>query len=114
MKATILELRKEPQLVVTMNEKDFHLIDNYSPSNNGEFKYYLIDSVELVRGKTNWLISIISLVTDFFGFGAFDIYKEKDRLVIQLKNSKIEILLFKVDKEKVEAFITRLKQSVGN
>lgn len=77
-------------------------------------KYHLIDSVELVRGKTNWLISIISLVTDFVGFGNFDIYKEKDRLVIQLTNSKIEILLFKVDKEKVEALITRLKQSVGN
>jgi len=35
MKAIILELRKKPKLVVTMNEKDFHLIDNYSPSNNG-------------------------------------------------------------------------------
>jgi hypothetical protein len=114
MKAIILELRKKPKLVVTMNEKDFHLIDNYSPSNNGEFKYNLIDSVVLVRGKTNWFVSFISLVTDFVGFGAFDIYKEKDRLVIQLTNSKIEILLFKVDKEKVEALITRLKQSVGN
>lgn len=114
MKATIVELRKKPKLVVTMNEKDFHLIDATEPANNGNFKYNLIDSVELVSGKTNWIISFISLVTDFLRFGAFDIYKEKDRLVIQLKSSKIEILLFRVDKEKVEALITRLKQSVGN
>lgn len=110
MKATIVELRKKPKLVVTMNEKDFHLIDATEPANNGNFKYNLIDSVELVSGKTNWFISFISLVTDFVGFGSFDIYKEKDRLIIQLKSSKIEILLFKVDKKEVETLILNLEK----
>jgi hypothetical protein len=114
MSAKSYQLRKKPLLEFTFNENDFRLIDTTEPANNGNFKYNLIDSVELVSGKTNWFISFISLVTDFLRFGAFDIYKEKDRLVIQLKSSKIEILLFRVDKEKVEALITRLKQSVGN
>jgi len=111
MKATILELRKKPQLVFTMNENDFHLIDANEPANNGNFNYNLIDSVELVRGKTNWYISILSLVSDFiFGFGASDIYKEKDRLVIRLKSSKIEILLFKIDKKEVKTLVLNLEK----
>lgn len=110
MATTIYELRKKPKLLFTFNDSDFHLIDEDNPSNNGEFKYNSIISVDLVKGKTNWIISIFSLVIDFiFDLGSFSNYKEKDKLIIKLKNSTIEILLFKVNKKEVESLIKSLK-----
>jgi hypothetical protein len=113
MATTIYELRKKPQLVFTLNENDFHLIDNDNPSNNGEFKFNSVVSIDLVKRKTNWAVSIFSLVVDFiFDYSSFDNYKEKDKLFIQLKKAKIEILLFKVDKKEVEELISNLKESI--
>ena len=115
MATTIYELRKKPKLLFTFNDSDFHLIDEDNPSNNGEFKYNSIISFDLVKGKTNWIISIFSLVIDFiFDSTSFNNDKEKDKLFVQLKNSKIEILLFKVDKKEVEDLISNLKESIQN
>lgn len=114
MNTTIFELRKKPQLVFTLNENDFHLIDNDNPSNNGEYKFNSVVSIDLVKGKTNWAVSIFSLLVDFiFDSSSFDNYKEKDKLFIQLKNSKIEILLFKVDRKEVEALVLNLEKLVN-
>ncbi|WP_291115998.1 hypothetical protein [Flavobacterium sp. UBA6135] len=113
MATTIYELRKKPKLLFTLNDSDFHLIDEDNPSNNGEFEYNSIISVDLVKGKTNWIVSIFSLVIDFiFDLGSFSNYKEKDKLIIQTKDSEIEILLFKVDKKEVEELISNLKESI--
>jgi len=113
MNATIFELRKKPKLVFTLNDDDFLLIDNDDTSNDGKFNYSSIISVDLVKGKTNWIVTIFSLLIDFiFNSSSFDNYKEKDKLIIQLKNSKIEILLFKVDKKEVEELISNLKESI--
>jgi len=110
MATTIYELRKKPKLLFTLNDSDFHLIDEDNPSNNGEYNYNSVISVDLVKGKTNWIISIFSLVIDFiFDLGSFSNYKEKDKLIIQLTRSKIEILLFKVNKKEVESLIKSLK-----
>lgn len=110
MATTIYELRKKPQLLFTLNDTDFHLIDEDNPSNNGKFKYNSIVSVDLVKGKTNWILSIFSLVIDFiFDLGSFGNYKEKDKLIIQLTSSKIEILLCKVNKKEVESLVSILK-----
>lgn len=110
MATTIYELRKKPQLLFTLNDTDFHFIDEDNPSNNGEFKYNSIVSVDLVKGKTNWIVSIFSLVIDFiFDLGSFSNYKEKDKLIIQLTSSKIEIFLFKVNKEEIESLIESIK-----
>lgn len=114
MATTIYELRKKPKLLFTFNDSDFHLIDEDNPSNNGEFKYNSIISVDLVKGKTNWIVSIFSLVIDFiFDLGSFSNYKEKDKLIIKLKNSTIEIPLFKVDKKEVEALVLNLEKLVN-
>lgn len=53
MATTVYELRKKPKLLFTLNDSDFHLIDEDHPSNNGEFKFNSIISVDLVKGKTN-------------------------------------------------------------
>ncbi|UPQ78875.1 hypothetical protein M0M57_14800 [Flavobacterium azooxidireducens] len=111
MATTIYELRKKPKLLFTFNDSDFHLIDDDNPSNSGDFKYNSIISVNLVKGKTNWIISIFSLVIDFiFDLGIFSKYKEKDKLIIKSKNSTIEIPLFKVDKKEVEALVFKFKE----
>jgi hypothetical protein len=65
MTTTIYELRKKPKLLFTLSDSGFHLIDEDNSSNNGEFKYNSIISVDLVKGKTNWILSIFSLVIDF-------------------------------------------------
>jgi hypothetical protein len=57
MATTVYELRKKPKLLFTFNDSDFHLIDEDNPSNNSEFKFNSIISVDLVKGKTNWIVS---------------------------------------------------------
>lgn len=110
MATTIYELRKKPKLLFTLNYSDFHLTDEGNPSNSNEFKYHSIISVDLFKGKTNWIVSIFSLVIDFiFDLGSFNNFKEKDKLIIQLTSSKIEILLFKVNKKEVESLVKSLK-----
>lgn len=75
------------------------------------FPFNSITSVEILKGKTNWTVSIFSLIVDFISnLGGFDNYKEKDKLIIQLKNSKLEILLFKVEKREIEELISKLKK----
>jgi hypothetical protein len=114
MATTIYELRKKPKLLFTLNDSDFYLIDEENPSNGNEFKYNSIISVDLFKGKTNWIVSIFSLVIDFiFDLGSFSNYKEKDKLIIQLTSSKIEILLFKVNKREVEALVKSLKNKLA-
>lgn len=114
MATTIYELRKKPQLLFTLNDTDFHLIDVDKPANNAEFKFNSIISIDLIKGKTNWIVSIFSLVIDFiFDLGSFSNYKEKDKLIIQTKDSEIEILLFKVDKKEVEALVLNLEKLVN-
>ena len=111
MSAKTYQLRKNPLLEFAFNENDFRLIDNYNPSNNGLFPFNSITSVEILKGKTNWTVSIFSLIVDFISnLGGFDNYKEKDKLIIQLKNSKLEILLFKVEKREIEELISKLKK----
>ena len=111
MSAKTYQLRKKPLLEFIFNENDFRLIDNYNPSNNGLFPFNSITSVEILKGKTNWTVSIFSLIVDFISnLGGFDNYKEKDKLIIQLKNSKLEILLFKVEKREIEELISKLKK----
>ena len=114
MATTIHNLRKKPLLVFTLNENNFHLIDDDTPSNKGEYKYNSITSISLIKGKTNWIVSIFSLVIDFiFDLGSFSNYKEKDKLIIQTKDSEIEILLFKVDKKEVEVLVLNLKKLIN-
>ena len=115
MKVTILELRKQPKLVFTLNDNDFHLIDDDNPLNNGGFKPNSIVSVKILKGKTNWFISILSLIIDFiFDSSSFDNYNEKDKLIIQLKNSKLEILLFQVDRKEAEIVTKRFKTIINS
>ncbi|RAR48493.1 hypothetical protein [Flavobacterium lacus] len=114
MSTKIYQLRKKPLLEFTLNENDFRLIDNDNPSNNSLLTFNSIISVEIVRGKTNWFISIFSLIIDLiFDFSSFSNYKEKDKLIIQTKNSTIEILLFKVDRREAEMLVDRFKTSIN-
>lgn len=110
MATIIYEIRKKPQLLFTLNDINFHLIDEDNPANNGEYTYISITSINLIKGKTNWIVSIFSLVIDFiFDLGSFSNYKEKDKFIIQLTSSKIEILLFKVNKKELETLVKSLK-----
>ncbi|MBC8882486.1 hypothetical protein H9X57_00860 [Flavobacterium piscinae] len=112
MATTTYELRKKPKLLFTLSDSDFHLIDEDNSANNGEFKYNSIISVDLVKGRTNWIVSIFSLVIDFIlDLGSFSNYKEKDKLIFQLTSSKIEILLFKVNKKELETLVNSLKKN---
>lgn len=81
-------LRNQPTLNFRFNENNFEIINNADKNHNGIYLYELLDSVELKKERTNWLISILSIVIDFFtasGNGYF--FKEKSQLDIKHKKS---------------------------
>ncbi len=113
MLQTKYKLRQKPTLLLVLNDTGFQLTDNDNPSNNGNYQYTQVKSVRLVKGKTNILVTFFSLLVDFiFDTGSFKNYREKDKLVIQLETTLIELLLFKVEKKQVEILDLELKKII--
>ncbi|REG88211.1 hypothetical protein [Winogradskyella sediminis] len=60
-----VELRNKPELKFILNTDEFNVIDASEPKNNGTYSYTEIKSAELNSERTDWLISVLSVIVDF-------------------------------------------------
>ena len=110
MKNESIVLRNQPTLKFLFNESNFEIINNADKNDNGIYSYDLLNSVELKKERTNWLISILSVLIDFFtASGNGDIYKEKHQLDIKHKKKHLKIILRESDLDKAKLITQRLK-----
>ncbi len=110
MKSEAIILRNQPTLKFLFNENNFEIINNADKNDNGIYSYESLDSVELKKERTNWLISILSIFIEFFttsGFGSF--YKEKNQLDIKHKKKHLRIILSESDLTQAELITQKLK-----
>jgi len=110
MKNESIILRNQPTLKFLFNESNFEIINNANKNDNGIYSYDLLNSVELKKERTNWLISILSIVVDLFTEslnGGF--YKDKHQLDIKHKKKHLKIILSESDLTKAELITQRLK-----
>ncbi|WP_405377398.1 hypothetical protein [Nonlabens sp. Asnod3-A02] len=110
MKHEVYELRKTPQLKITLNKVDLHVIDVFDPINSGTYFWNDIKSIELNKEKIKWIFSIFNGLIDLFaGTAASKVYKFKSNLKIVLDGSSIIIKLHKVDLERMEDMLTSME-----
>ena len=87
-----IELRNKPQLKFTLNADEFNIIDASEPKNNGTYSYNEIKSAELNSERTNWLISILSVIIDFLtGSGNGGKFKTKANLTLKTQERNLKI-----------------------
>ena len=110
MKHEVYELRKTPQLKITIDKVNLHIIDVFDPKNSGAYSWNDIKSIDFNKEKINWFFSIFSGLIDLFaGTAASKVYKFKSNLKIVLDGSSIIIKLHKVDLERMEDMLTSME-----
>ncbi|GAL00832.1 hypothetical protein JCM19314_58 [Nonlabens ulvanivorans] len=107
----IFELRHQPELKFIIGEDSFQIIDGYDVGNNGEYPFEIFKNALLNDDRTNWWISIASVVVDLFsGSAVGGKFKDKANLVLETENQKIAIYLMDADFEKAKQ-VTELLNS---
>ena len=105
-----VELRNKPELKFVLNMDEFDIIDASDPKNNGTYSYAEIKSAELNSERTNWLISILSIIVDFLsGSGNGGKFKTKANLILKTDNRNLKIWLNDADYEKAENLTELIK-----
>ncbi|MEF3080581.1 hypothetical protein [Winogradskyella poriferorum] len=93
-----VELRNKPELKFILNTDEFNVIDASEPENNGTYSYTEIKSAELNSERTNWLISILSVIIDFLtGSGNGGKFKTKANLTLKTEKRNLKIWLNDAD-----------------
>ena len=105
-----VELRNKPELKFVLNMDEFDIIDASDPKNNGTYSYAEIKSAELNSERTNWLISILSIIVDFLsGSGNGGKFKTKANLILKTDNRNLKIWLNDADYGKAENLTELIK-----
>jgi hypothetical protein len=98
-----VELRKKPELKIVLNKNEFEIIDASEPKNNGIYSFGELKNAELNAERTNWLISVLSVIVDFLtGSGNGGKFKTKSNLKLEMENRELKIWLIDADFVKAE------------
>ena len=98
-----VELRNKPELKIILNKDEFEIVDASEPKNSGIYSFGEIKNAELNVERTNWLISILSVIVDFLtGSGNGGKFKTKSNLNIEMVNRNLKIWLIDADFVKAE------------
>ena len=101
MSETIV-LRKNPELKIILNPDNFEIMDVSESKNNGIYSFGKLKNVNLIFEKTNWLISILSIIVDLItGSGIGGKFKNKAYLNLEMRNMNLKIVLIGTDTEKI-------------
>ncbi|GFZ77835.1 hypothetical protein GCM10011531_04110 [Aquaticitalea lipolytica] len=106
----IVVLRNKPELRIILNNDEFEIVDASEPKNNGIYSFGELKNVELNAERTNWLISILSVITDFItGIGNGARFKDKSNLNIEMENRNLKLWLINADFGKAEKLTELIK-----
>jgi len=110
-----VELRNKPELKFILNTNEFKIIDASQPKNNGTYTYVEIKNAEFNTERTNWLISILSVIVDLLAASANGgKFKTKANLTLKTEKRNLKIWLNDADygkAEKITELINKNKTS---
>lgn len=102
-------LNEKPLLKFILSENTFEIIDNSKMENNDSYKYKDLEEVLLKKEKTNWLISILSLIFDIStGSATGKKFKDKPFLFFKFRTKILKIWLIDSDILKAEKMTIKL------
>lgn len=98
-----ITLRSKPKLKITLNSDGFEIVDRSNPKNSGEYLYKDLRNVKLNPEKTDWLVSLFSLIVGLFTSSAIQgNYKNKANLQLEMVDWNLKIWLVEADFQKAE------------
>jgi len=107
-----IELRNKPELKIILNNEEFEIIDASEPKNSGTYSFKKLINIELKEEKTNWFVSTLSIIVDFFtGVAVGGKLKDKANLNFEMENQNLIIWLIDVDFEKTKRVTQLLKDA---
>ena len=95
-------LRENPIFEIKINDNHFEIKNDEDINDNAIYEYQNINSFNLQKRHINWLITLLSYIVDFIGFGVGNTYEEKNLLKFHYKKNQIRILLSKCDIKNAE------------
>lgn len=105
-----VELRNNPELKFILNTDEFDIVDASESKNSGTYSYAEIKNVEFNKERTNWLISILSIIVDFLtGSGNGGKFRTKSNLILKTEKQNLKIWLNNVDIGKAEKITELIK-----
>jgi len=109
----VIELRKKPELKITLKEKEFEIVDSYEIKNSGVYQFEELRSIHLNKEKVNRFISTLSIIIDFLTASAVGgKFSDKASLILDMKSQKIKIWLIEADFNKAKSVTELLKNKV--
>lgn len=113
MNSKIFELRKQPALIIELEQNRFKLTDAEHQSVSGYYEYDSLLSVSQVPSKTNWFVTLLSFILAFFtDLDASDRYRDRDKLRLEFDSNSIEIDLDGIEIEPVQQLVNDLNSRV--
>ena len=106
-----VELRNKPELKIIINQNGFQILDSADPVNNGDYSFFKLNHVEFHPGRTDWLVSIISVVVDLItGGGNSGKFKNKPNLQFKVDSQSFKVYLVDADLDKAKAITDLLNK----
>ena len=109
-------LRDNPKFKIVVSTNQFEITDKAHPNTSITYSYDLTDKIELNKERTNWLLTVLSYVVEFFtgtAIGAGGLYKEKNKLGIIYNGQSKEILLTNCDINKAIEAIEKISSRLN-
>lgn len=96
-------LRSKPKLKITLKSNGFEIVDRSDPNNSGNYLYQDLKNVKLNAEKTDWLVSLFSLMVGIFVSSSIQgNFKNKANLQLEMIDRNLKIWLVDADFQKVE------------
>lgn len=104
-----VELRNKPELKINLNSDGFEIVDVSDPKNTGKYLFEDLKNVKLNPERTDWLVSIFSLIVGVFTSSAIEgNFKNKANLKLEMVNQNLKIWLVDADFQKAERIVHKL------
>ncbi|MCF6279387.1 MAG: hypothetical protein L3J14_03485 [Flavobacteriaceae bacterium] len=102
-------LREKPKFEIILNKASFEILNYQNKNDNKIYLFEHINSINIERKRINWLVTIFAFITDIFTSSATgEIYKERDKLIIDYGNKRHEVFLTNCDINKAEKVVEKI------
>lgn len=115
MRESIL-LRENPKLKFIFDQDGFEIV-NGKGSERRTYVYEFINSFEFKKSPTNWFVTILSVIVDFFtGSATGGIYKEKNKELFKMSydNRSLKIDLSNCDINKAKLIAQKVNSKINS
>lgn len=109
------KLNNTPLLTINFFEDKFEIKDNFNIKNSGIYEFDEIKEIQFNEAKTNWYISLLSIIIDLItGSANGGKFRNKPFILIKLTNRELKLKLIDSGIEEAEKKFKAIKNLTNN